>query len=122
MRIALLSATALILLTAPAHAMSGRELLRTCDAALKSVSGSGENLRIAGAGRACWQYMEAVQDMIVLADENGQRLLQICPPASGRLEGLVSVFVRYARAHPDELADRASVPVLKSLSEAFPCR
>ncbi len=105
-----------------AHAMTGRELLDSCDVALRTLKSSGSELSIAPAGQACWNYMEAVQDMVALADEDGHRVLNVCVPEGGRTDGLVRAFTKYAHAHADELETRASVVVLHSLWAEFRCK
>jgi hypothetical protein len=124
MRIAALLASTFLLIagSSAAHAMSARELLSSCDAALRTMKGSGTNLSIAPAGQRCWNYMEAVQDMVALGDESGHRLLGVCVPEDGRIEGLVRTFTKYARAHAGEVKTRASAVLLYALREKFPCK
>jgi Ssp1 endopeptidase immunity protein Rap1a len=124
MRVAWLVAASLLLAfgSGQAQAMSGRDLLNSCDAAMRTLKGSGADVSIAPAGQRCWNYMEAVQDMLALADESGRRLFGVCVPEDGRTEGLVRTFTKYAHAHADELNSRASVVVLYSLQTEFPCR
>jgi Rap1a immunity proteins len=124
MRVAavLASTFLLIAVASTAQAMSARELLSSCDAALRTLKGFGTNLSIAPAGQRCWNYMEAVQDMIALGDESGHRLLGVCVPEDGRIEGLVRAFTKYARAHADELETRASAVLLYALRDKFPCK
>ena len=105
-----------------AQATTARELLPSCDAALRSLHGSGEDVSIAPAGRVCWTYMQAVQDMAALADEGGHRLLNICLPENGRTDGVLRAFTKYAHAHPRQLNSRASVVALQGLGAAFPCK
>lgn len=122
MRIAAVLAAALLLFvgSGSARAMSARELLSSCDAALRTMKGSGQSLSIAPAGQRCWNYMEAVQDMVALADESGRRLLGVCVPEDGRTDGLVRTFTKHAQTNTDELDSRASVVVLYALREKFP--
>lgn len=124
MRVASVLAAALLLFagSSAAQAMSARELLSSCDAALRTMKGSGTNLSIAPAGQRCWSYMEAVQDMVALGDEGGRRLLGVCVPEGGRTDGLVRTVTRHAHAHMDELDSRASAVVLYALREKFPCK
>jgi len=124
MRIAAVLAAALLLFvgSGSARAMSARELLSSCDAALRTMKGSGQSLSIAPAGQRCWNYMEAVQDMVALADESGRWLLGVCAPEEGRTAGLVRIFIKHAHANTDELDSRASVVVLYALREKFPCK
>ena len=105
-----------------AHATPAQELVQSCRIALKSLSGSGSNVSIAAAGVECWNYMEAVQDMIVLADESGRHLLGVCAPEDGKIDDLLRVFTRYAAAHPQELGERASVVILEALGASYPCK
>jgi len=123
MRVAVLASTFLLIAAAgPAQAMTERELLNSCDAALRTMKGSEVHLSIAPAGQRCWNYMEAMQDMVALGDEGGHRLLGICVPEDGRTENLVRTFASYAHAHRDDLDSRSSVVVLYALQEKFPCR
>jgi hypothetical protein len=123
MRVAVLAAALLLIAGfSSARAMSARELLSSCDAALRTMKGSGANLRIAPPGQRCWNYMEAVQDMVALGDEGGRRLLGVCVPEDGRTDGLVRTFTRHAHTHADALDSRASVVVLYALREEFPCK
>jgi hypothetical protein len=124
MRLLLPLAAALLLMAGAGavQAMTGRELLNSCDAALRSMKGTGTDVSIAPGGQKCWTYMEAVQDMVALGDEGGHRLLGVCVPESGRIEGLVRTFATYAHAHRDELQSRASVVVLNGLLNKFPCK
>ena len=69
----------------------------------------------------CWGYMRAMQDLLVLADENGHRIMGACPPEQTTTLQLIRSFVRYARAHPSELLGNAVVAVFRALGEAYPC-
>jgi hypothetical protein len=42
--------------------------------------------------------MQAMQDLSVLADENGHRIMGACPPEQTTTLQLIRSFVRYARA------------------------
>lgn len=112
----------IVLAPGTAGAATARDLLKSCDIVVRSMEGSGREVSIAAGGRACWNYMEAVQDMVALADENGHRLLNVCVPEDGRKDGLVRAFTTYAHAHPSELDNRASLVVLQALWAAFPCK
>jgi hypothetical protein len=70
----------------------------------------------------CWGYMQAIQDLSVLADENGHRIMGACPPEQTTTLQLIRSFVRYARAHRSELPTNAVVAVFRSLRRAYPCR
>jgi hypothetical protein len=100
-----------------AHA-SARELAGGCQALLQGKHGNGEQIRIP---IECWGYMQAVQDFAALADENGQRILGICPPDSATLLDIVRAFLRYTRAQGKDLPDNAALAVTQALQSAYPC-
>jgi hypothetical protein len=65
-----------------AHAMgSAREL-----ADVRAKTCTGEPIRIAFAKKTlvCWGYMQAMQDLSVLADEDGRRIMGACPSSERR--------------------------------------
>jgi hypothetical protein len=66
--------------------------------------------------------MQAIQDLSVLADENGHRIMGACPPEQTTTLQLIRSFVRYARAHRSELPTNAVVAVFRPLRRAYPCR
>jgi hypothetical protein len=105
-----------------AHA-GARELAGGCQALLAGKRGSGDEIRIPRTKPAleCWGYMQAVQDFAALADENGRRILGVCPPDRATLLDLVQTFVRYARKEGKNLPDNAALAVTKALQSAFPC-
>jgi Rap1a immunity proteins len=105
-----------------AHAMgSARELADDCRSLLRATIGSGKKIRIPFTKKAlvCWGYMQAMQDLSVLADEHGRRFMGACPPERTTLLELMQAFVTYARSH--ELPDNAALAVTRALHEAFPC-
>ncbi len=70
-------------LSLSAHAMgSARELADDCRSVLQAKTGAGEQIRIPFTKKAlvCWGYMQAMQDLSVLADEDGRRIMGACPP------------------------------------------
>jgi hypothetical protein len=69
----------------------------------------------------CWGYMQAMQDLSVLADENGRRIMGICPNEQTTLLQLTHAFAAYARHHSDDLDNDAALTVIGALKEAFPC-
>src|SRR5262249_507343 len=109
-------------LSLSAHAMgSTRELIDDCRSLLQAETGAGEQIRIPFTKKAlvCWGYMQAMQDLSVLADEDGRRIMGACPPERTTLLELIQGFVRYTRSH--ELPDNAALAVTRALQEAFPC-
>jgi hypothetical protein len=103
---------------------SARDLAEACRSLEAGKSGSGRQISIPSNKDAllCWGYMEAMQDMSVLVDENGGRLIGSCPPEDTTLLQLVQTFVRYARGHSGELQDKPSVVVIRALHGAYPCQ
>jgi hypothetical protein len=105
-----------------AHA-SARELAGQCQTLLHGKHGNGEHIRIPLTKPAltCWGYMQAVQDFAALADENGHRVLGICPPDRASLLDIVQAFVRYADARGKDLPENAALAVMQALQSAYPC-
>jgi Rap1a immunity proteins len=105
-----------------AHA-GARELAGGCQELLAGKRGSGDEIRIPRTKPAleCWGYMQAVQDFAAFADENGRRILGVCPPDRATLLDLVQAFVRYARTQGKNLPDNAALAVTKALQSAYPC-
>ena len=79
-----LVAAVLPLLGTPAHAITGKELLRQCEALEKGAVLKGQSVTIP-AGRdpgECWAYMSAVQDFAgTVEQEGGPSILGSCVPA-----------------------------------------
>jgi hypothetical protein len=106
-----------------AHARgSARELADDCRSLLQAKTGAGEQIRIPFTKKAlvCWGYMQAMQDLSVLADEDGRRIMGACPSQRTTLLELIQAFLSYARSH--ELPDNAALAVTRALQEAFPCK
>ena len=104
-------------LSLSAHAMgSTRELADDCRSLLHAKTGAGEQICIPFTKKAlvCWGYMQAMQDLSVLADEDGR------PPERTTLLELIQAFVSYVRSQ--ELPDNAALAVTRALQEAFPCK
>ena len=70
----------------------------------------------------CWGYMQGMQDLSVLADENGRRIMGACPPEQMTTLQLIRLFIRYASTHRNEIPGNAVVAVFRALGEAYPCR
>ena len=86
----------------------------------EAKTGTGEQIRIPFTKKAlvCWGYMQAMQDLSVLADEDGR--MGACPSQRTTLLELIQAFASYARSH--ELPDNAALAVTRALQEAFPCK
>jgi hypothetical protein len=100
------------------------ELAGYCQNLERGAKGAGRHIYIPNTREAvtCWGYMQAIQDLSVLADENGQRIMGACPPEQTTTLQLVRSFVRYARSHHSELPGNAVLAVFRALRETYPCR
>src|SRR3954454_21815159 len=113
-----ISTLAALIVSSPAQAVTGQDLLRQCDALERGAVVSGEVVRLPKGqdAAACWVYMAAVQDFAAtVEEEGGPSLIGSCvPPETTRIE-LVRAFTKYARAHPDDLDLRASALLVPAL-------
>jgi Rap1a immunity proteins len=100
------------------------ELAGYCQSLARGAKGAGRHIYIPSTREAltCWGYMQAMQDLSVLADENGHRIMGACPLEQTTTLQLIRSFVRYARAHRSELPDNAVVAVFRALREDYACR
>jgi hypothetical protein len=120
----LLAAVIVLLFPPRAHAFeSARELAAQCKTVETSNIQKGTDLFIPGTKEAlqCWGYMQAMQDLSVLVDENGRRLMGACPDERTTLLELTRAFVAYADRHSDGSDNDAALMVMAALREAFPC-
>jgi hypothetical protein len=92
---------------------NAHELASYCQSLERGAKGAGRHIYIPRTREAltCWGYMRAMQDLSVLADENGHRIMGACPPEQTTTLQLIQSFVRYARAHRSELPGNAVVAV-----------
>jgi Rap1a immunity proteins len=98
------------------------ELLQSCEAVITGAQDAkGDTIEIPSAGLHCWYYLSAVQNMSVLVDQHGQKLLGICAPTKATLFNYVRIFVQYARHHSTEQQSNAAALAITALSKAFPC-
>jgi hypothetical protein len=102
---------------------NARDLTSSCHSLEKGAKGVGRQIRIPNTKAAllCWGYMQAMQDVSVLVDENGHRLIGSCPPERITLLRLIRSFSAYARSHSENSQGNAAVAVIKAFEEAFPC-
>lgn len=120
----LLAATIVLLAPQRADAFeSARELAAQCESVEASSMQSGTDALIPGKKGAlqCWGYMQAMQDLSVLVDEKGRRLMGACPNEQTNLLQLTRAFVAYADRHSDESDNDAALIVMDALRESFPC-
>src|SRR5262245_46149498 len=89
---------------------NAHELAGYCQSLERGAKGAGRHIYIPRTREAltCWGYMQAMQDLSVLADEEGHRIMGACPPEQMTTLQLVQSFVRYARAHRSELQGSVS--------------
>jgi len=101
-----------------------RDLLKFCQKLEQGRKGAGEDIRIPNTRESllCWGYMQAIQDLSVLVDEDRGRMLGSCPPEQTTSLQLIHSFVVYAKSHPDALEGNTAATVIKALQQAFPCR
>jgi hypothetical protein len=102
----------------------GDELAAYCQSLERGAKGAGRHVYIPNTREAltCWGYMQAMQDLSVLADEEGHRIMGACPPEQTTTLQLIQSFIRYARAHRTKLQGNAVMAVFRALREAYPCR
>ena len=103
---------------------NAQELAGYCQSLEQGAKGAGRHIYIPRTREAltCWGYMQAMQDLSVLADEDGHRFMGACPPEQMTTLQLIHSFVRYAHAHRSELPGNAVMAVFRALREAYPCR
>ena len=118
---ALLLATGAV--STPAHSETGNGLPQACEALERDIRISGKNVQLPARAdvHKCWGYMGAVQDLSVAVDETGKPLLGSCPSPKTTLTQLIRVFTNYARAHPQELHEKAALLAGRAMQSAFPC-
>ena len=103
---------------------SARELVASCQELERGREGTGKDILIPGSREAlmCWGYMQAMQDLSVLVDQRGLRVIGSCPPEETTTLQLIHSFLAYARAHTGELDGNAASVMIKALQVSFPCR
>jgi Rap1a immunity proteins len=119
------AAGAVAVTASPVQALTGRQLLRQCEALERGAVVSGETVRLPKGQDAasCWVYMAAVQDFAATVEtEDGPSLIGSCVPAEATRLQLVQAFTRYARAHGDDLDVRTTALIVPALARAFPCQ
>jgi hypothetical protein len=102
---------------------NAHELAGYCQSLERGAKGAGRQIYIPHTREAltCWGYMQAMQDLSVLSDEDGNRIMGACPPEQTSTLQLVQSFVRYAREHRSELPGNAAIAVFRALRKAYPC-
>jgi hypothetical protein len=104
-----------------ASAISSSELLESCQSVAGTAVIKDTQIEIPEAGLPCWYYMSALQNMSVLVDQSGVRLLGLCPPADSTVLDFVKNFVQYARKQKAD-DDNPAALALPGLAKSYPCR
>jgi Rap1a immunity proteins len=107
-----------------ANAMdNAHDLVSKCQQVGKSLKPTRRQVFIPNTPAAlqCWGYIQAIQNFLVLVDENGDSLLGACAPEKTTLLQLLNSFLAYTKRHPAELDGNAAVVMIKAMQEAYPC-
>lgn len=102
---------------------TAHELATQCQSISTSAAPKGNDVFIPGTKGAlqCWGYMQAMQDLLVLVDDNGRRIMGVCPSEDAGLLEMTHAFVAYAGRHSADLNNDAALIVVQALKEVFPC-
>lgn len=102
---------------------SGHTLAQACRSMERTAQAAGRRTkaRVTADAVLCLGYMQAMQNLAVLTDENHQRFLGSCPAADTTLDDLIHVFLDYSRARPDRAEENATIAVIRSFQVAYPC-
>lgn len=122
MKRALIGAVFTALSFSQASAMTGNELLNTCDAFLRDLRILGnDQITYMPAGKDCWTFLDAVHELVFLYDSKGNRYLPVCVPTKVPLTQLIRVFVEHAKRNTGRLHESGGRIAVRSWNEAFPC-
>lgn len=114
----------ILLLCTPARSETGNGLLQACEALEREALIEGDSIQLPARTdvHECWGYMGAAQDFSAMVNnQTGKRLLNSCLGPKTTLTQLIRVFTNYARTHPQELHEKASLLVYRAMLNAFPC-
>src|SRR5277367_1075341 len=119
-----LALVSVLLSSRPAQAFeTARDLATKCKSVDASALRSERDAYIPGTSAAlqCWGYIQAMQDLLVLVDDDGKRIMGVCPNEQTSLLQMTHAFVGYAARHSGDLSNDAALIVVQALKEAFPC-
>ena len=117
----LLGAVVCLVLPNSATSMTSGELLRSCaEVVNKGRAKANGEVDIPPSGLPCWYYISAVQNMSVLENLDGVRLLGICAPPDTTLMDYVEIVVQKAQRKKMQIENAAALAVTV-LSQRFPC-
>src|SRR6516225_7357871 len=99
------------------------DLLNSCQSLERGKQGSGRLIDIPRTREAlvCWGYMNAMQDLSVWVDQNGNRILGSCPSETVTTLDLIRAFLKYGRSYRGELPSNPALAVTMAFEQAFPC-
>jgi hypothetical protein len=102
---------------------SARELANKCQKIGKNHSDKRRRVYIPNTRGSlqCWGYMQAIQNLVVLVDQDGNRILGVCAPEETTLLDLINSFLAYTRKYPGELKENTAAVAIKAMQEAYPC-
>ena len=107
-----------------AHAQNtANELLQDCEILERTLVIQGDLTSYVTSHEAdiCWAYMMAFLDLSAFQGQSGQPALKFCPPSGVTLTQYIRILTNYARAHPEQLHQRAGFVALNAMFKAFPC-
>jgi hypothetical protein len=101
---------------------NAHELAGDCQSLERGVKGAGRHIYIPRTRDAliCWGNIQAMQDLSVLVDENGHRIMGACPPEQMTTLQLIRLFVRYTNAHRSETSGQCCSGGVTSAARSLP--
>jgi hypothetical protein len=99
------------------------DLASKCQQVGKSVNPARRQVHIPNTPEAlqCWGYIQAIQNFLVLVDEEGESLLGACVPEKTTLVQLVESFLAYMHTHPENSDANAAVVMMQAMQATYPC-
>ena len=70
----------------------------------------------------CWGYMNAMQDLSVWVDQNGNRILGSCPSEKVTTLDLIRAFLKYGRSYRGELPQQSGLGSCYGIPAGIPVR
>lgn len=122
-RVASLFLACIALSTGTAHAQTALEMESKCRKLANTQT--AEDGRIVMPpdrdSSECWAAFMTLQQLAVIAYDNGRRYLNVCAPAESTRLQYIKLFTNYASKHPEHLHRSFGLVALMALHEAFPC-
>jgi len=124
MRAMLIAVFALLSISAFAE-RDGNLMLPYCTAAVSRGDGAKLDEAQLSHATTCIAYvggfLDALDAMTVISPKATGVFCSPVPPSNLPAEQVARIFVKYLRAHPERLHDRAGDLLIFSLVDAFPC-